>query len=183
MVLWSGPSGGGKSSLAKIICSHLKINGGELKFFTKQDSPPSLERLYVCHENDLFEWQSFNKHIKFLLSNVKISNPLTLAEIQNYSELLEVGHLLHMYPSQISMGETRRFQILRSLILKSEFVVFDESFAALDSELKKRLMPKLLDIWKKHKTTVVIISHEADKNFNVSFDQALDFTSLLLNDK
>ncbi|MEQ1722246.1 MAG: ATP-binding cassette domain-containing protein [Pseudobdellovibrio sp.] len=183
VVLWSGPSGGGKTSLAKIICSHLKINSGEIKFFDKESLSPALSKLYVCHENDLFEWQTFSQHIKFLLNNVKIASPLTAVEIQKYSELLEISHLMNMYPSQISMGETRRFQILRSLILKSDFIVFDETFAALDSELKKRLMPKLLEIWKKHKTTVVIISHEADKNFNVTFDQALDFSSLLLNDK
>lgn len=176
--LWLGPSGGGKTSLAKIICSHLKVNSGQVLIQGKGVTAPSLDRLYVCHENDLFMWQTLQQHINFLLKNVNIPNPPGISEISQWADMLEVSHLLQKYSSKISMGEARRFQILRSLILRSNLVVFDETFSALDGKLKQRIMPKLQEIWKSNNTSVVIISHESDKNFNIRFDQTLDFSLL-----
>ncbi|MBY0555182.1 ATP-binding cassette domain-containing protein [bacterium] len=176
--LWLGPSGGGKTSLAKIICSHLKVSSGQVLIHGKGVTTPSLDRLYVCHENDLFMWQTLQQHINFLLKNVNIPNPPEMSEINKWAEMLEVSHLLKKYSSHISMGEARRFQILRSLILRSNLVIFDEIFSALDAKLKQRIMPKLLEIWKSKNASVVIISHESDQNFNISFDQTLDFSLL-----
>lgn len=184
IALWLGPSGGGKTSLAKIICSHLKSCSGQLLIEGKGVTEASLDRLYVCHENDLFMWQTLQRHIDFLLQNVNIVSPPSLNEINEWAEILEIKNLLKKYPSQISMGEARRFQILRSLILKSELVIYDETFSALDSKLKLRIMPKLFEVWKIKNTSVVIISHESDKNFNIIFDQILDFSDLsFLKDK
>lgn len=184
VALWLGPSGGGKTSLAKIICSHLKISNGELLINGSGVNSASLDRLYVCHENDLFVWQTLQQHINFLLKHVSIKDAPSQDQINTWAEMLEIGELLNKYPSQISMGQARRFQILRSLILKAELVIFDETFSALDSKLKLRIMPKLFDLWKNKKTSVVIISHESDKNFNIAFDQILDFSELpFLNDK
>ncbi len=178
IVLWAGPSGSGKSSLAKIICSHLTAPSGELKVFNTTPAKASLDRLYVCHENDLFQWQTLEEHIHFLIQNLVPLKNITQAEVDIFTDILEIKDLMKKYPSQISMGEIRRFQILRSLILKSKFVVFDETFSALDSKLKNRIMPKLLQIWKSAAISVIIISHETDTSFNIKFDQHLDFQTL-----
>lgn len=184
VALWLGPSGGGKTSLAKIICSHLKVNSGELLINGQTVNSADLNRLYVCHENDLFIWQTLQVHINFLLKNINIKDAPSMEQIKQWAEMLEISELMNKYPSQISMGQARRFQILRSLILKSELVIFDETFSALDNKLKMRIMPKLFDLWKNKKTSVVIISHESDKNFNIVFDQIVDFSELsFLNDK
>lgn len=177
IALWVGPSGGGKSSLAKIICSHLKATAGELKIFGQNVQKAGLDRLYVGHENDLFQWQTFEKHIQFLFAHRYSKKFATEDEIRQYAQMLEIQTLLKKYPSQISMGEARRFQILRALLLKSEIVIFDETFSALDAQLKQRIMPRLNEIWKKNKTSVVIISHESDKNHILVFNQILDFST------
>ena len=173
--LWFGPSGCGKSSLAKLITGQLSDFQGQLLFSGVQVAGAALDRFYVCHENDLFLWQTLNEHIDFITENTK--QFATESEIAEFVRVLEIEHLLGRYPRSFSMGETRRAQILRSLILKPKLTIFDETFSALDLKLKNRIMPELQKIWKRQKATVIIITHESEKDFNISVDQARDFST------
>lgn len=176
--LWVGPSGRGKSTLAKIIVSHLQPLAGELIFSQKKIYEPGLGRFYVGPENDLFSWKSLEKQILFLHQRIKYDRLISLEKVYKLASQLEIETLFSKFPTQISTGEMRRFQILRALLINSQFMIFDESFSALDAKLKKRIMPHLLEFWNENKTSVVIISHESDKNFDFEFDHVLDFNKL-----
>lgn len=178
--LWLGSSGIGKSTLAKLICSHLTAQKGQIKVFDQVKLIASKDRLYIPHENDLFVWQNFEQHIVFLQKELIQDISLSKEEIAQLASLLQIDHLFKKHPSEISMGEIRRFQVLRSFILKSSIVFFDETFSAIDPDLKKKLMPQLFAFWKKNKTSVVIISHEAVQNFDFQFNHILDFNKLRL---
>ena len=174
--LWTGPSGCGKSTLAQLIAGHLPVQSGELNFFGHHLAQPSLDCFYVGPENDLFQWKTLLKQFLFLEQQIKYSRKLSLSQVQLWAEKLEIENLLNKYPAQLSTGEMRRFQILRTLFLNSKSVIFDETFGALDGKLKDRIMPRLSDFWNEHQTNVIIISHEADKIFNFKFDLIRDFT-------
>ena len=180
IVLWSGDSGIGKSTLAKILTGHIPAFTQSIYVLDSVLTRPRPECLYVCHENDLFPWQTMRQHLDFLQKNLP---HLSLADSKKtafYSEVLELQGLLDKYPSQISMGQARRLQILRSLVLECQFVIFDETFSALDSKLKERLFPQLFRIWKKNETSIIIISHDSIDHLTV--DQTIDF-SLLVNER
>lgn len=174
VALWFGPSGCGKSSLAKAITGQVVSWTGALEFLGAQVHGYSIDRLYVGHDNDLFLWQTVRQHFHFLNENTDLN--ISDSDLRRFAEVLEVETLLGRFPKNLSMGETRRIQILRSLLLNSKFVVFDETFSALDVQLKKRILPKLLQIWKHQQTSVVIISHESEKDFNIPLDRTIDFS-------
>ncbi|MGZ3690720.1 MAG: ATP-binding cassette domain-containing protein [Pseudobdellovibrio sp.] len=175
--LWIGPSGCGKSTLAQLIAGHLPNQAGEVCLFGTHLKRPSLDCFYVGPDNDLFQWRTLEQQFSFLNRQIQYERKLDFSKVRHWAEELEVGHLLSKYPSQISTGEMRRFQILRTLFINSRAVIFDETFGALDGKLKDRIMPRLSRFWNDQQTNVIIISHEADKIFNFKFDLVHDFNT------
>ena len=182
IALWSGPSGYGKSTLAQIAVGHLEPDSGKTLWNGKELDEPGPDRFYVGTENDLFSWKKLRDQFAFLEKNVNYDRLLPLTEVEKMAEKLEIKDLFNNYPSQISTGEMRRFQLLRSLMINSELMIFDETFSALDRRLKNRIFPQLVEYWKARRNTVIIISHESDTNFNYRFDQLVDFSDFP-NDK
>lgn len=172
---WTGPSGSGKSTLAKIICGHCLPESGAITILNKVNPKPSLNRLYIGHENDLFFWQTLRQHFELLKNNSILKSNMNYNTIEDFAKKLQIEHLLNKFPSQISMGEIRRFQILRSIVISPDLIIFDETFSALDLNLKDQILIFLQDFWKKNGSTVVIISHEKAESFNINFDRILKF--------
>lgn len=174
--LWVGPSGFGKSTMAQMIAGHLAVQKGEILLFGRQVSKPSLDCFYVGPENDLFLWKTLRQQFLFLDKKVTYNRKLLINDVENWAQELEIENLLDAHPTQLSTGQMRRFQILRTLFLNSSSVIFDETFSALDLKLKNRILPRLQNFWKTNGTSVVIISHETDKTFDLNFESVLDFS-------
>ena len=64
------------------------------------------------------------------------------------------------FPKQLSGGQQQRLAILRALATKPDLLLMDEPFAALDAELKSRLINRLNSLFEEQKTTVILVSHQ-----------------------
>lgn len=174
IALWQGPSGVGKSTLALLVCGHLKPYSGHIECLNHL-AKPQKDVFYVSHENDLFSWLTLESQINFLKKEFQATDPISESYVQEILELLEVDHLLNSYPSEMSMGQIRRVQLLRPLILKSKIIFLDETLSSLDQNLKKKIFSNLKLIWSEQNTTVVVISHEEPQDFQ--FDVKWNFSA------
>ena len=164
-----GPSGSGKSTLMHIIgCLDVPTKGKI--FLQKQD-------IAKFSEDDLaqirgrrigFVFQQFNLlHSLNALENVML--PMIFQgvpenkRIERAKELLlslALGKRIFHKPSELSGGERQRVAIARALSNDPEIIVADEPTGNLDSTTGKMIMEALIDLHKKEKKTIVVVTHD-----------------------
>lgn len=64
------------------------------------------------------------------------------------------------YPSQLSGGQSQRVAIARAMALKPDILCFDEPTSALDPELTGEVLKVILELKKKYRLTMIIVTHE-----------------------
>lgn len=150
-----GPSGLGKTTLAKIICGHLIPHTGEILLNGHVTTgKPNPKMILVDQEDDLFPWLTVEKQLHFFNKDQKlIDETLHLVELDNDKKL---------YPRELSGGMKKRLSIARAFILNPSLIIFDESFSSLDKELAHRVLKKIELFIKDKNICLIFISHNPD---------------------
>ncbi|WP_339022786.1 ABC transporter ATP-binding protein [Spiroplasma endosymbiont of Crioceris asparagi] len=166
VVIILGPSGSGKTTLLNVISGLDKINAGDLYvngtnlFFLKDSHLTKFRR-----DNVGFIFQQYN-----LLSNLtarentevgenlnkRKNNGLSIPEI---FETIGMEEQINKYPHQMSGGQQQRVSIARAIAKNPKILFGDEPTGALDEEMGKRVLDILIQVNRKFKTTVIIVTH------------------------
>ena len=64
--------------------------------------------------------------------------------------------------SLLSGGEAQRVGIARAMAMESKIILADEPTGNLDTENSKLVMNHLIDICKKHSTTLIVVTHDKE---------------------
>lgn len=157
----SGPSGIGKTTLLKILAGLILPDAGTVAFqddiwFDKEKklSKKVQDRNvgFVFQDYALFPNMTVEEHLQYGTDDSKYINFLL--------ELGEMNSLSKRFPKQLSGGQQQRLAILRALVTKPKLLLMDEPFAALDAELKSRIINRLSALFAEQKTTVILVSHQ-----------------------
>ena len=100
-----------------------------------------------------------------ILLPVAIHNKLqnnSKVEKEKLSEYMEITEILDKFPNEISGGQKQRVAAARALILNPQIILADEPTGALDSKNAKALMQKLSDLNEDQKTTILMVTHDAN---------------------
>ena len=79
--------------------------------------------------------------------------------------LSEVGLSRHAdaWPATLSGGEAQRAALARALVREPRLLLLDEPFAALDALTRIRMHALVLDLWRAHGPTTLIVTHDVDE--------------------
>lgn len=142
-----GESGAGKTTLLRIISGLDKDFDGEIV-------PKNFKTSCVFQEPRLFE----NLTVK---ENIEITADASTYKVDDLLKMLELENETHSLPASLSGGMKMRIALARALYHDGDVFLMDEPFAALNDELKSRILP---DIFKAlYKKTVIIVSHNVDE--------------------
>ncbi len=146
-----GPSGCGKTTLMNIIGGLVEsdnqkilMDGKELKIDDNFG--------YVFQTSRLLPWLTVKENIE-LVCNEEDSN---VEEILKNFGLFEFKDY---FPKTISGGMRRKVSLARALIKKPKILLMDEPFVSLDQPTAETLYNVLINYWKKHPITVILITH------------------------
>ena len=165
LVVFTGPNGGGKTTLAKIIMGLVTPTGGQI-IYNGQD----ITNLSITERARLGISYGFQQPPRFkgitvrdLLTIASGDEKLTKDKCCRY--LTQVGLCANDYLDRevdvsLSGGEVKRIEIASLLARGSEFMIFDEPEAGIDLWSFARLTETFEDIHRTHSATMVIISHQ-----------------------
>ena len=160
----TGPNGGGKTTLAKLIMGLMTPTAGQI-FFDGEDitarSITERARLGISY--------SFQQPPRF--KGMKVSDLLTIAAGKKLSHdeacsyLTQVGLCARDYlgrdvDTSLSGGEVKRIEIATLLAKNSKLMIFDEPEAGIDLWSFARLTETFRDLHEKGGHTIIIISHQ-----------------------
>ncbi len=155
-----GPSGCGKSTLLNMIGGLLLPSSGEVRVNgVKVTAPMPKTVSFVFQENALFPWNTILDNIVVALTfqNVPAKDRVELA----HQALGAVGltEFAHYYPDQLSGGMRQRAALARALSLKTDIILMDEPFAALDEQTRMVLGEDLSTLLNQTGKTIVLVTH------------------------
>lgn len=155
-----GSSGCGKSTLLRVIAGLETSYQGEVIFNGEKIVKPSREIGVIFQDHRLLPWLTVYENIEFTLADgIKDKEKI----INENIELVGLKGFEKSYPSELSGGMAQRAAIARALANKPKILLLDEPFGALDAITKINMQEELINIWKKEKITMVIITHDIDE--------------------
>ncbi len=163
-IAFTGPNGGGKSTLAKIIMGIIKPTSGQI-LFNGQD----ITNLSITERAKLGISFAFQQPVKFKgitvydLVNLASGEKLSVSKVCEY--LSEVGLCAKEYVnreinSSLSGGELKRIEIAITMARNGKFTIFDEPEAGIDLWSFNSLIKVFERLFEKTMGTVLIISHQ-----------------------
>ena len=158
-----GRSGGGKSTLLKLLGGFLLPSSGQVLFHGMPLSGITPKIGMVFQENTLYPWLTVEQNIGFgfkVRGKLKHQYALRVQEVMAHVGLAQAHNL---YPHQLSGGMKQRVSIARSLAIQPDVLLLDEPFSALDIQLRRRLQRFLLKIWQETQATMVLVTHDVEE--------------------
>jgi ATP-binding cassette subfamily B protein len=173
-----GPSGGGKSTLLKLLRKYFNptkgqilIDGKNLKDIKKRDYFNILANI----EQEVFLFEDSLRNNICLYKEYgedEIELAIERAGLSQFVKSLPEGLDTMIYDNgkNISGGERSRVAIARGLLAKSDIIFLDEAFASLDAQVAREIEETLLEL---EDITIVNVSHVLFEETKDRYDKVL----------
>lgn len=162
-----GPSGGGKSTLLRMLAGLETPDEGAVLIDGKAVTGPGSDRMIVFQDYALFPWFTVEKNVSFALRQGRgLSKQEAKEKTRVYLERVGMCGTETMYPFQLSGGMRQRVAIARALAMDTDILLLDEPFGALDAKIRTEIQKLLLTLWRNeggNRKTVVFVTHDVNE--------------------
>jgi len=148
-----GPSGCGKSTLLRIIANLDTPTAGKISWEEK----PNIG--FVFQNFALFPYMSVFENIELGLKMKGLDKRKRHQVVKELIAEIGLEDFKDKHPKELSGGMKQRVGIARALAIDPNVLLLDEPFSSLDEFTAETLRMLLLDVWKKRKITIILITH------------------------
>lgn len=167
-----GPSGGGKTTLLRMLAGLEKIDAGEIIYNGQSVAIDHLEEAnllgFVFQDFQLFPHLSVLENLT--LSPIRTMN-LTKEEADRKAMSLlgklELTEQASAYPHSLSGGQKQRVALARAMMIEPKIIGYDEPTSALDPTLRQEV-EKLILFNKEQGVTQIVVTHDLQFAENIS---------------
>src|SRR5207237_4786744 len=131
------PSGGGKSTLLRIIAGLEEPDSGviEIAGVDSTDLPPQRRNVgFVFQHYAAFKHLSVARNVAFGLEIRKRPKAEIKARVDELLELVHLENFADRYPAQLSGGQRQRVALARALAVEPRVLLLDEPVGAVDAQ-------------------------------------------------
>lgn len=182
-----GASGGGKTTILRLIGGQIRAQSGQMLFDGDDVTPMAQEQMYAARRRmgmlfqfgALFADLSVFDNVAFpLREHTNLPEALIRDIVLMKLNAVGLRGARDLMPSEVSGGMARRIALARAIALDPELVMYDEPFSGLDPislAISATLIRKLNDSMG---LTSIFVSHELEQTFTIA-----DHVIILANGK
>jgi iron(III) transport system ATP-binding protein len=161
-----GPSGGGKTTLLRVIAGFLRPDEGTVELdgalvaAPRSWQPPERRRIgIVPQEGALFPHLSVGANVGYGLRR-NIGRAARAGRVAECLELVGLAGSERARPHELSGGQQQRVALARALAPRPTMVVLDEPFSALDAGLRARVRADVVAALRHAGATGMLVTHD-----------------------
>src|SRR3712207_4144035 len=166
-----GPSGGGKSTLLRVIAGleepdagTVHIEGDEVTGRPVKDRGVG----FVFQHYAAFKHMTVRDNVAFGLTIRKTPKDEVRARVDELLALVHLDGLAGRYPSQLSGGQRQRMALARALAVQPRVLLLDEPFGALDANVRRELREWLRRLHDEVHVTTIFVTHDQEEALEVA---------------
>jgi sulfate transport system ATP-binding protein len=166
-----GPSGGGKSTLLRIIAGlevadsgTVEINGADATRLPAQRRNVG----FVFQHYAAFRHLTVAGNVGFGLKIRRRPKAEIAARVNEMLELVHLSQFADRLPSQLSGGQRQRMALARALAIEPAVLLLDEPFGALDAKVRQELREWLRRLHDEVHVTTVFVTHDQEEALEIA---------------
>ena len=161
-----GRSGGGKSTLLRILAGLIPPEEGEVRFKGRRVEGPVEGMAMVFQTFALFPWLTVLENVALGLEALGVRREARLSRAREAIALIGLKGFEEALPKELSGGMRQRVGFARALVVEPELLLLDEAFSALDPLTAEGLRGDFLDLWLAEKLStraVLMVTHNIEE--------------------
>jgi phospholipid/cholesterol/gamma-HCH transport system ATP-binding protein len=176
-----GRSGGGKSTIIRLILGLLKpdsgqilIDGEDITGFSEQQMMKVRQKIgMVFQEGALFDSLSVYENVAYRLHEQGIDEETVEKEVRRMLRFVDLEDAIEKMPNELSGGMRRRVGIARALIGDPTIVLFDEPTAGLDPPTARTICELAIKLRDLEDVSSIFVTHEMNNLEYLSSEYAV----------
>ncbi len=166
-----GPSGGGKSTLLRIIGGLEEADSGRVFIEGVEATNLPAQRRnvgFVFQHYAAFKHLSVYRNVAFGLEIRKRPKAEIRRRVDELLALVHLEQFADRLPAQLSGGQRQRMALARALAVEPKVLLLDEPFGALDAKVRKELRDWLRRLHDEVHVTTIFVTHDQEEALEVS---------------
>ncbi|MGM0370181.1 MAG: ABC transporter ATP-binding protein [Bacillota bacterium] len=157
-----GPSGGGKTTLLKLLNNLISVDKGQVLYQNKdveEWDPIELRRRVVMVSQKPITFTST------IAEELKVGFDLTGQQVPKQDKMIELLERMQLDKdlsaevNQLSGGEKQRLALVRSLLLNPEVLLLDEPSSALDRATEEKVIEEIINYAAENGIILIMVTH------------------------
>ncbi|HEY0793464.1 MAG TPA: ATP-binding cassette domain-containing protein [Chthoniobacterales bacterium] len=186
-----GQSGGGKSTMLRLILGLLKPSRGEVRYKHLRVNRLSRGKLNLLRTRMGMVYQ-----YSALISSLTVRENLALPVeelgrksrkeldrmIEEKLDIVGMSGTEDKLPSELSGGMRKRVSLARALMMEPELILFDEPSAGLDPVISSVIDELIINLTEQTDATSIIVTHEMESAFRIATRMAMLFQGKIIQE-
>src|SRR5579875_2091334 len=160
-----GPSGTGKTTLLRTLGGlQAPAEGSTVRFRNRvvKEPPEGVVVVFQDYSASLLPWRTVEKNVALGLES-SLAAKERRKRVTAALDMVGLVHRAKDYPWQLSGGMQQRVQLARALAMRSQVLLMDEPFGALDAMTKAQLQDELHRLHQLTGATIVFVTHDIEE--------------------
>ena len=176
-----GRSGGGKSTIIRLILGLLRpdsgqilIDGEDITQYTEEEMMPVRQKVgMVFQEGALFDSISVYENVAYRLREQNVDDEEIEHEVRRMLRFVDLEDAIAKMPNELSGGMRRRVGIARALVGDPSIVLYDEPTAGLDPPTARTICELAIKLRDLQDVSSIFVTHEMNNITYLSSEYAV----------